>query len=90
MGMCTIVDPRTKTASTRVGTQMAYYRTAFIVQAPYMSSPTANTLDNWVRFLDRFPDHGNALCNRIDAVIAEIESDRNTPLAESGQAETPK
>jgi len=89
MGMCTVIDPENKTASTKTGTQMIYFRLGYVVASPHMSSSQSNTLDNWLRLMDRF-DVANykKLTARIDAEIRKLREDTSTPLAESEQAES--
>jgi len=90
LGLCTITDLKTQQASVKLGDQAIYLRMGYTVEAPFMSSPNALTIDNWIRFMDRFSDSGRALSKRIDAEIVKMRKDSGTPLAESAQADSQK
>jgi len=88
LGSCTIFKSD-GTFTRNLGKQAIYTRLGFIVQAPFMSSDNALNVENWLRFMDRFPDSGKAVCKRIDTEILKLMQDTDTPLAGSGQAESP-
>ena len=85
IGMCNVTNERTGESYKRYGDMAIYNYLAFIVTAPFMSSPAGATISNWLGFMERFTDGGLGLCKRLnDEIQAFMESEGDTPLAPSG------
>jgi len=80
IGSCTITNLKTQEAYVKIGDQEIYVRLAYIVKAPFATSPSQLTIDNYMAFMDRLPNGGAKLCVRIDEEIRNFRA-----MKESGE-----